>query len=56
MLDEEALDRVPASVEVPAEADRGLPIALGRDVGPGSAFADEHAQGVGAVAFVDHLG
>ena len=35
-----------------AEADRVLPMAFGRDVGPGSAFADERAQGVGVVALV----
>lgn len=39
---------------MPAEADRVLSIAFWQDVGPGSAFSDEGAQGVGFVALVGH--
>jgi len=48
-LVEEPFDQISSSVEIRAEAERLFPIALWRDIRPGSMLADKRSDPVGII-------
>jgi hypothetical protein len=49
-LVEEPFDQISSAVQIRAEAERVFPIALWRDIRPGSMLADKSSDPVGVIA------